>query len=54
MTRIRPGLTAIAARCCILLQVCAMIFHTTRGEYGALPVNLVLIAACALIAWGRR
>jgi hypothetical protein len=51
--RIVPGVTLTAARGCALLQVCAMVFHATRGEFGVLPVNLVLFGLALLIAWGR-
>ena len=53
MTRIRPRLAVLAAACCIVLQVCAMAFHGSRGEWNATPVNVVFIACCAFMAWGR-
>lgn len=54
LTRIRPGLTVVAAACCIALQVCAAVFHLSRGEAVATPVNLVFLALVAFIFWGRR
>ena len=53
LMRIKPGLTVLAALGCIALQLCAVVFHATRGELSALPVNGVLIALCVVIAWGR-
>ena len=53
LTRIKPGLAVTAAAGCIALQCCAMVFHASRGEYAALPVNLVLSALCAFVLWGR-
>ena len=48
-------LTALAALGCSALQACAMIFHATRGEFSALPVNVALLAASAatFIAYTR-
>lgn len=54
LTRIKPGLTVLAAWCCVALQVCAMLFHLSRGEAAAVPVNIVFLAVCVFIAWGRR
>jgi hypothetical protein len=36
-----------------LLQVCAIIFHATRGEFAALPLNFILLPLVAYILWGR-
>jgi len=52
LLRIYPALTLVAARGCAMLQVCAMVFHATRGEFGVLPVNLVLFGLALFIAWG--
>lgn len=53
LTRIRPQLTVWAARGCVLLQVLAVLFHISRGEAAATPLNFVLLALCAFILWGR-
>jgi uncharacterized membrane protein YphA (DoxX/SURF4 family) len=53
LTRIKPGLTVLAALGCIALQVCAFAFHASRGEFDALPVNVVFFAVSAFIFWGR-
>ncbi len=53
LTRIMPRLTVIAAAGCVLLQVLAIGFHAMRGEFDALPVNLVYIALSLFVLWGR-
>jgi len=54
LTRIKPQLTAPAALGCVVLQICAMIFHISRGEIAATPVNVVFVAIASVILWGRR
>jgi hypothetical protein len=54
LTRIKPGLTVLAALGCVVLQVCAMTFHISRGEIAATPVNLIFLALSAFVLWGRR
>ena len=53
LTRVQPRLGVLASLGCVLLQVAAMVFHTWRGEYSALPLNLILLALSAFILWGR-
>lgn len=53
LTRVMPRLTSLAALGCVALQVCAGLFHASRGEMAEVPVNLVFMAICAFIAWGR-
>jgi len=52
-TRIRPWLTPLAAAALVLVMVLAAGFHLLRGEFASLPVNFVVGAIAALIAWGR-
>lgn len=52
-TRILPRLTPLAALGFVVIQVLAMGVHVTRGEFGVLAFNLVLLAAAAFVAWGR-
>ncbi|WP_436103125.1 DoxX family protein [Pararhizobium sp. LjRoot238] len=48
LTRILPRLTVLAALGYVLLQISAIIFHTSRGELSALPRNAVLLPyACS-------
>lgn len=53
LTRIAPRLTVFAAYGSVALQVCALFFHISRGEYVVVPMNLVLIALALFVAWGR-
>lgn len=48
----RPAWTWSAACGCVALQVCAMLFHAWRGEFAALPVNVVLLGASIIIVGG--
>lgn len=51
--RIVPVLTPIAASALALVMALAMAMHASYGEFGALPVNLVLFGLAAFVAWGR-
>jgi len=53
LTRIRPRLAVLAAGGCVLLQMLAIGFHASRGEFSVLPLNLVLLPLCVLVLWGR-
>lgn len=53
LTRIAPRLTVAAAYGSVALQVCAAIFHASRGEFAVVPMNLVLIGLALFVAWGR-
>ena len=53
LTRIRPGLTVLAALGCALLQAAAVQFHFSRGEGANTPFNFLLIALALFVAWGR-
>jgi uncharacterized membrane protein YphA (DoxX/SURF4 family) len=52
-TRILPRLTVFAALGCTVLQVLAILFHFSRGEASATPLNFVLLPLVAFILWGR-
>lgn len=52
-TGVQPRLTLFAAIGLIVLQLCAMAFHVSRGEVQVLPINLVLVLVPAFILWGR-
>jgi hypothetical protein len=54
LTRIKPGLTVVAALGCVALMVAAIIFHFSRGEGANTPFNFVLVALSLFVAWGRR
>lgn len=53
LTRIKPGLVVWAAAGCSVLQLFAIIFHTSRGEIAVTPLNFWLLGLAAFIAWGR-
>ena len=53
LTRIKPGLTALAAAGLAVVMVLASLFHVSRGEFAVLPLPLVLGALAAWVAWGR-
>jgi putative oxidoreductase len=52
-TRIRPGLTPMAAVGLTTIMVLASAFHISRGEWSALPVTLPLGLLALLVVWGR-
>lgn len=52
LLNIRPALVFVAAADVVLLMVCAMAFHLSRGES---PVfNIVFAAFAGFVAWGRQ
>ncbi|WP_404478465.1 DoxX family protein [Novosphingobium sp. BL-52-GroH] len=53
ITGIKPDLTRIAAIGSLVLQVCAALFHLSRGEGGMLPINGFFIVLLIFILWGR-
>ena len=53
LTRIKPGLTIIAAWCSLALQICAIAFHVMRGEASHTPLNWILIGLLIFVVWGR-
>jgi hypothetical protein len=54
LTRIKSGLTWLAALGCAALQVCAIVFHISRGEGAHTPFNFLLVALSVFVYWGRR
>jgi hypothetical protein len=53
LTRIMPSLTVLAALGCSVLQVFAIVFHTSRGEVVVTPLNFVLLSLALFVLWGR-
>ena len=51
--RIQPKLTPLAALGLTTIMILAALFHLSRGEFGALPTNIVLGGLAAFVAWGR-
>jgi hypothetical protein len=52
LLNIRPAITFVAAGGVVVLMVCAMVFHLSRGESPAF--NIVFAAFAAVVAWGRQ
>lgn len=52
-TRIKPGLTPLAAAGIALIMVLAAGFHASRGEWSAIGTNAVLLALALFVVWGR-
>jgi hypothetical protein len=54
LARIQPRLTVYAAIGCAMLQVCAFVFHVSRGDPSAASgTNVVLFLLATFVAWGR-
>lgn len=53
LTRIKPNLTVWAAIGCLALQICAGVFHFSRGEIEPVYGNIVFAALAIFIWWGR-
>lgn len=53
-TRIKAGLTVVAALGCVALQAAAILFHFSRGEAANTPFNFLLVALSLFVAWGRH
>jgi hypothetical protein len=54
ITRIKPGLTVLAALGCVALMASAILFHLSRGEGANTPFNFVMAGLALFVAWGRR
>lgn len=52
-TRIMPHLTIWAAAGLLAIQALAIPFHLIRGEFAALPFNLIYVALAVFVLWGR-
>jgi len=52
-TRIKPGLTVLAALALAVVMVLATVTHVVRGEFDVIAFNLVLGGLAAFVAWGR-
>lgn len=53
LTRIAPKLTALAALGLAVVMVLGAGVHVMHGEADRLPVNVILGALAAFVAWGR-
>jgi len=53
LLRIKPRLTVWAAIGLVTVMTLALIFHISRGEMFAIPINLGFGLLAAFVAWGR-
>lgn len=53
VTRIKPDLTKLAAAGLAAIMGLAFGLHAYRGEFGVLPVNLILFGLAVFVIWGR-
>ena len=54
LTRIKPVFTPLAALGFTAIQVLAIGYHITRGEFAMMaPINLTLLALSLFVLWGR-
>ncbi|MFK7925951.1 MAG: DoxX family protein [Bacteroidia bacterium] len=53
LLRIQPKLTIYAAYGTGALMIGASIFHLSRGESGAIGMNIFILLIALFIAWGR-
>jgi hypothetical protein len=54
LLNIKPQLTVWAAIGIILLMLCAIVFHVSRGEASVIGFNILIVALALFIAWGRK
>lgn len=52
-TRIKPGLTPLAAAGLAVIMVLAAGFHAMRGEWSSIGTNAVILALALFVVWGR-
>lgn len=53
LLRIKPWLTPLAALGLLAIMVLAFGYHVQHSEWHALPINTILGAMAAFVAWGR-
>lgn len=53
LTRIQPILTPLAGAGLSTVMVLASLFHASRGEFGAIGFNMVVLVATLFVVWGR-
>lgn len=51
--RIMPVLTPLAAGGLTVIMILAIGLHTVRGEFGILPINVILAVMALFVIWGR-
>jgi hypothetical protein len=54
LLKIKPGLTSLAATGVVLLMICAIAFHVSRGESSVIGFNIMIMVMAGFVAWGRN
>jgi uncharacterized membrane protein YphA (DoxX/SURF4 family) len=54
LLRIRTQLTLYASYGIMVLMICAIIFHTSRGETSKIGINIFILFTALFVAWGRQ
>jgi len=54
LLKIKPGLTSLAATGVVLLMLCAITFHVSRGESSVIGFNIMIMIMAGFVAWGRN
>src|SRR5678815_4148114 len=52
-TRIKPGLTPLAAVGCAIIMALAIPFHILRGEANVIGMHVIVVGLSLFVAWGR-
>ena len=52
-TRIKPGLTPVAAAGLAVIMVLAAGLHAMRSEWSSILINVAIFALAAFVVWGR-
>lgn len=52
-TRIKPVLTPLAGLGLVIVMILGAGFHLSRGEFAAVPINVVLGGLAGFVWWGR-
>ncbi len=53
IVRIKPRLTVYAATGLACIQLFAIFFHLSQGEYGVILANIIFMLIAVLVIWGR-
>lgn len=53
LLRIKPVLTPLAGAGLALIMLFALIYHVGKGEFAALPVNIIMGGLSLFVAWAR-
>ena len=53
VTRVKPGLTPLAAACLAFVVVCATVLHLYRSEFSSAVITVILSVMAAFVAYGR-